>query len=150
MLKFRIRPISAVKLGNFVKYTEVNMYIGCHYLLQMSLDPKASAILDDPDRLSQLSLEFCQQAEVRVLHTHFHKFSPQGVTGLILIAESHFTIHTWPEMHYCAIDFFTCKSDLSKQDPTEFFITRLKPTAYKTEKILRDLPLLSVHSKAAQ
>lgn len=126
------------------------MYIGCHYLMQMSLDPESSAILDDAERLSELCLEFCKLAEVRVLHTHFHKFSPQGVTGLILIAESHFSIHTWPEMNYCAIDFFTCKSDLSKQDPTDFFLKKLKPAVHKTEKILRDLPLLSVRPKAAR
>ena len=38
----------------------------------------------------------------------FHQFNPHGVSGVVVIAESHFTIHTWPEYGYCAIDIFTC------------------------------------------
>lgn len=43
-----------------------------------------------------------------ILHTKFHKFSPQGITGYILLAESHISIHTWPEHGYAAVDVFTC------------------------------------------
>ncbi len=45
-------------------------------------------------------------AEVR--EVAFHKFSPQGVSGVVVISESHLTIHTWPELGYAAIDVFTC------------------------------------------
>jgi spermidine synthase len=44
-----------------------------------------------------------------VAHT-FHQFAPQGVSGAVIVAESHFAIHTWPEFGYCAIDIFTCGS----------------------------------------
>ncbi len=43
-----------------------------------------------------------------VLHTKLHKFSPRGVTGYVLLAESHISIHTWPEHDYAAVDVFTC------------------------------------------
>ena len=43
-----------------------------------------------------------------ILHTKFHQFSPQGLTGYILLAESHISIHTWPEYGYAAVDLFTC------------------------------------------
>ena len=38
----------------------------------------------------------------------FHTFSPHGVSGMVIVAESHFSIHTWPEYGYCAVDIFTC------------------------------------------
>lgn len=43
-----------------------------------------------------------------IISDSFHQFSPQGVSGAVVIAESHLTIHTWPEEGYAAIDFFTC------------------------------------------
>lgn len=43
-----------------------------------------------------------------ILHTKFHQFSPQGLTGYVLLAESHISIHTWPEYGYAAVDVFTC------------------------------------------
>ena len=45
-----------------------------------------------------------------VVNSMFHTFSPQGVTGVVLLAESHISIHTWPEMGYAAVDVFTCGS----------------------------------------
>lgn len=46
--------------------------------------------------------------DATILHIKFYKFSPQGVTGYILLAESHISIHTWPEHNYAAVDVFTC------------------------------------------
>lgn len=42
------------------------------------------------------------------LHSKFHQFTPQGLTGFILLSESHISIHTWPEFKYAAVDVFTC------------------------------------------
>ncbi|MGC8604605.1 MAG: adenosylmethionine decarboxylase, partial [Desulfomonilaceae bacterium] len=47
-------------------------------------------------------------AGATVLKTAFQNFNPQGVSGVVVIAESHLTIHTWPEYGYAAIDIFTC------------------------------------------
>ena len=43
-----------------------------------------------------------------MLDARFHKFAPQGVSGVVLIAESHLSVHTWPEHAYAAVDLFTC------------------------------------------
>lgn len=43
-----------------------------------------------------------------VLHSSFHEFAPQGISGVVIISESHLTIHSWPEYGYAAIDVFTC------------------------------------------
>lgn len=62
------------------------------------------------------SVEFIEDALLRavrasnatVISHNFHKFSPYGVSGVVVIAESHVAIHTWPEYNYAAVDIFTC------------------------------------------
>ena len=49
-----------------------------------------------------------QAAGTRVLGTAFHRFSPGGVTGVLIVQESHLAVHTWPERGYAALDLFTC------------------------------------------
>jgi S-adenosylmethionine decarboxylase proenzyme len=50
-----------------------------------------------------------------ILYGQFHQFEPQGVTGLLLIAESHLSVHTWPEHGYAAVDLYTCGSAEPRQ-----------------------------------
>ncbi len=47
-------------------------------------------------------------ANATIISHNFHKFSPYGVSGMVVIAESHVAIHTWPEYNYAAVDIFTC------------------------------------------
>jgi S-adenosylmethionine decarboxylase len=46
--------------------------------------------------------------QATIIDSHFHAFSPYGVSGVVIIAESHLTIHTWPEHGYAAVDVFSC------------------------------------------
>jgi S-adenosylmethionine decarboxylase len=55
----------------------------------------------------------------------FHKFSPQGVTGVVSIAESHLCIHTWPEYRYAAVDVFTCGDSFNPMTAADYIIERL-------------------------
>lgn len=64
--------------------------------------------LDSLTATRQVLLEAARQARVTVLHSAFHRFSPVGVSGVVVIAESHISIHTWPEAAYAAADIFTC------------------------------------------
>lgn len=65
-------------------------------------------ILDDESKLTQILTDAAIKAGAKILDTTSHKFSPQGVTVLLLLAESHISIHTWPEAQYAAVDAFTC------------------------------------------
>lgn len=67
-----------------------------------------AGILDDPDRIRDAMLEASRRAGATIIGEHFHRFSPQGVSGMVIIAESHLAIHTWPEHRYAALDLFTC------------------------------------------
>lgn len=55
-------------------------------------------------------LEAARLMKLTVVNATIHKFSPIGVSGVIVIEESHIAIHTWPEHHYVAVDIFTCNS----------------------------------------
>lgn len=64
--------------------------------------------LDDLDGLRALMLRAASAAGATVVGEAFHRYAPQGVTGVLLLEESHFSLHTWPESGYAAFDFYTC------------------------------------------
>lgn len=69
----------------------------------------APDLLTDPATLEQLLIAAAKAAGATVLSSHFHHFgSSQGVTGVVLLAESHISIHTWPESGFAALDIFMC------------------------------------------
>jgi S-adenosylmethionine decarboxylase proenzyme len=65
-------------------------------------------LLDDPDRLEAIIVAACTDAGATVLDTLVHHFTPAGVTVLALLAESHASLHSWPEVGCCFLDAFTC------------------------------------------
>jgi len=66
------------------------------------------ARLNDVDFIEQTLVQATLESQATIISHDFHKFSPFGVSGVVVIAESHVTIHTWPEYNYAAVDIFTC------------------------------------------
>ena len=64
--------------------------------------------LDDLLRVETAMRQAVKAAGAQLLDIHLHHFSPQGITGVALLAESHITVHTWPEIGYAAFDAFMC------------------------------------------
>jgi S-adenosylmethionine decarboxylase len=67
-----------------------------------------AAILNDCEVIKEYMVGAALEAGAEIREVTFHKFSPQGVSGVIVISESHLSIHTWPELGYAAVDVFTC------------------------------------------
>lgn len=65
-------------------------------------------VLDDLKRIEALMNEAALAARANVVASVFQPFEPQGVTGVVVVEESHLSIHTWPEYGYAAVDFYTC------------------------------------------
>jgi len=65
-------------------------------------------LLDCADAVGRIMLQAAAAARTTVVSHSFHRFSPHGVTGVVLVKESHLSVHTWPEHGYCALDIFTC------------------------------------------
>jgi S-adenosylmethionine decarboxylase len=68
--------------------------------------------LADRDVVREAMLEAVRQSGGTIVAEIFHQFSPHGVSGVVVIAESHLTIHTWPERSFAAVDLFTCGTTL--------------------------------------
>ncbi len=66
------------------------------------------ALLDDEAAIARLLGVAAVAARATIVETVLHRFSPQGVTGVAIIEESHLSIHTWPEAGYASVDFYTC------------------------------------------
>ena len=64
--------------------------------------------ISDVKKVEDVLLKAAELCNTTVIKQFFHEFSPYGVSGILVIAESHFTIHTWPEFEYAAVDIFTC------------------------------------------
>ncbi len=84
--------------------------LGTHLLLD--LKECNAELLDDLDYIREVVLFAAREAGATVVGETFHKFRPIGVTGIVAIAESHISIHTWPEHSYAAADIFTCGESL--------------------------------------
>ncbi len=67
----------------------------------------------DENRVEDALLKAAEESGATIISSSFHKFEPQGVSGVVVIAESHFTIHAWPEHDYAAVDIFTCGDNIN-------------------------------------
>jgi S-adenosylmethionine decarboxylase len=82
-------------------------FAGTHLLVDL-WDADADN-LSDPDLIDVALREAAVTAGATILHSHFHHFTPNGgVSGVVVLAESHISIHTWPERNFAAIDIFMC------------------------------------------
>lgn len=79
---------------------------GTHWLMDCHGCP--ADVLADLAGLERLLADAARVAGARVLDSHFHRLPPDGVTGVVVLAESHVTIHTWPEHGFAAVDLFLC------------------------------------------
>ncbi len=80
-------------------------FAGMHLLI----DLWGATNLDDPAHIDVALRDAALIAGATILHSHFHHFTPNGgVSGVVVLAESHITIHTWPERNFAAVDIFMC------------------------------------------
>ncbi|MCD6509109.1 MAG: adenosylmethionine decarboxylase [Thermoprotei archaeon] len=85
------------------------------------------SVLDDIEVLKEELVKAAEIAGATVLGDAFHKFKPYGVTGVVIVGESHLSIHTWPEYGYAALDIFTCGNHVDPWKAYEVLKEVLKP-----------------------
>jgi S-adenosylmethionine decarboxylase len=111
------------------------MILGKHTLIELhGCDPAA---LSDVASLRSVMLAAVEQAGGTYVTDVFHHFSPHGVSGVIVIAESHVTIHTWPEHAYAAADVFTCGISFSHAAFASMMREALQATHVESKTIKR-------------
>ena len=94
-------------------------------------------LLDNYEELQRLLEASLVMANANILRIFGEKFEPQGVTLLALLAESHASIHTWPELGYAAIDLYTCGDTTNTHRAAEFLKTKLRAGTADEKELVR-------------
>lgn len=132
MIQKTKRSIQWVKQSKY-RNIEISRYIGIHLIAEFW----HGRIIENPKEIEKLLLGAAKQANNTPLDIAVHKFQPQGITGIVLLAESHIAIHSWPEFNYTAIDIYTCGDKSSPAKALEYLKKELQPKKVEIKKIKR-------------
>lgn len=98
--------------------------LGKHLLVELKdCDPE---ILKSLDKVRDAMVSAAKKAKATIIDVSFHEFSPFGISGMVVIAESHLSIHTWPEYGYAALDIFTCGDIIKPEVAAQFLIEKFR------------------------
>jgi S-adenosylmethionine decarboxylase len=111
--------------------------LGRHLLIELQDCNKE--VLNDLDFIRETMITAAVNCGAVVLGESFHRFSPQGVSGVVVIAESHLSIHTWPEYGYAAVDIFTCGTNVEPEKAAQTLIEKLEVKNPSLTEIQRGL-----------
>ncbi|MDD5091153.1 MAG: adenosylmethionine decarboxylase [Candidatus Wallbacteria bacterium] len=98
--------------------------LGRHILVEFYNCDKG--LINDLAHVEESMKEAARVAGATIVKSVFHLFNPHGVSGVVVIAESHLAIHTWPEYGYCAIDLFTCGDEVNPWHSFDFLKEQFK------------------------
>lgn len=109
--------------------------LGRHLLVELHNCNREA--LNDLSLLRDIMVKAAIACGAVVLGESFHHFSPQGVSGVVIIAESHLSIHTWPEHGYAAVDIFTCGTFVNPEKAADLLIEKLGSKNHSVMEIPR-------------
>lgn len=94
-------------------------------------------IIEETKKIEEILRQSVREANNSPLEVVVHKFHPQGLTGVILLAESHIAVHSWPEMNYLAVDIFTCGKKSNPHQALQYLKKVWQPKKVKIIEIKR-------------
>jgi len=101
-------------------------------------------IINNEELVESIMLEAVDISGATTIKPVFHKFSPHGVSGVVVVSESHFAIHTWPEYGYCALDIFTCGDLINNQKALSYLKEKFGSTRISVTEMTRGILDLGV------
>ena len=113
--------------------TKQKKYIGFHLLAEFW----GGKIIENSKEIEEILFTAAKKAKNTPLKISIHKFNPAGITAVILLAESHIAIHSWPEMDYMAVDIFTCGDKASPQKALLHLKEKFQPKKLIVKEINR-------------
>ena len=120
--------------------------IGYHYIVEAAgCDPE---ILRDPDRMRDILTRAAKQGNLGVRNSFFYKFAPEGVSGVVIVSESHISAHTWPEKGYAALDVYICGDQAKPEIAIQVFLREMGATDAHVTEIKRGIPDEDVYTHA--
>lgn len=94
---------------------------------------------DNLEWVRETLVEAAKRAQATIVDVVFHKFNPIGISGVVVISESHFAIHTWPEHRYAALDIFTCGPVLNSDAAIAYIARQFRSARYEVTSLPRGL-----------
>lgn len=98
--------------------------LGTHLLVELK-DCNVD-VLKDLNKVKGALVSAAKEAKATIVDVSFHEFNPFGISGMVVIAESHLSIHTWPEYAYAAIDIFTCGDVIKPEVAARYLIEQFE------------------------
>ncbi len=94
--------------------------LGRHLLIELfDCDPD---VINNLEAVKGALVEAARRAQATIVDVVFHEFNPFGISGVVVIAESHLSIHTWPEYRYAAVDIFSCGDVLQPEVAASYLV----------------------------
>lgn len=112
--------------------------VGTHCILELYGCP--ATVLNDASKIQRSLREASRVADSTLLGEIHHAFQPHGVTALALLAESHISVHTWPETGYAAVDVFTCGAHTMPEKACVYLVEALQASNYTLQTVARRPP----------
>jgi len=117
--------------------TQQQAYLGRHILAEFfDCDPN---VLNNPALVEKYMLDAALECGATIVNKCFHLFAPHGVSGVVIISESHLAIHTWPEFGYAAVDLFTCGEQCDPKVSYEFLKRKFNSRDAKYSQLNRGM-----------
>ncbi|MGB9873476.1 MAG: adenosylmethionine decarboxylase [Hydrogenobacter sp.] len=111
--------------------------LGLHILADLyGVNPD---LIDKVEDIRHLLESAVKVAGLTKISSHYYQFQPHGATGVVLLAESHISIHTWPEHGLATVDVYTCGDPLKAYRSMEYIVSVLKPTRVDKQVFERGL-----------
>lgn len=111
--------------------------LGRHILVEFYNCDKE--ILNDHSKIETYMNQAAREAKATIVESVFHLFNPWGVSGAVVISESHLTIHTWPEYGYAAVDLFTCGEEVDPWKAFDYLAETLQAEKVETMEVPRGI-----------
>ncbi len=118
-----------------LNHREARNRIGSHIIA----DFWGGRTIEDADEVERILVNATHVANARILETIKHKFTPEGITAIVMLAESHISIHTWPEYDYIAIDVFTCGKSMKPMAAIKYLKEQFKPKRTELTRVARGI-----------
>jgi len=112
--------------------------LGRHLLAEFADCDKS--LLDNQELLETCLKEAARKSGATIVNTVFHKYNPQGVSGIVVIAESHLSIHTWPEYGFASVDCFTCGTSVNPWKAISYLEDMLHCNTLSVKELNRGIP----------
>jgi S-adenosylmethionine decarboxylase len=124
--------------------------LGNHLIIELyDCQPK---IINDVETVEKKLVEAAKLSGATVVQSVIHQFNPHGVSGVVVIEESHFSVHTWPEYGYCALDIFTCGDEIDYYSALQYLKDQFQARNLSVTEMKRgllDLPVKLLHKPNA-